>query len=127
MGSERHADRQRRRVDVVEPGWFKLRLTKGGWQVPCRIGFDADRGWYAVIDGCPHSPNDDPWLAEGVSDIHAYGLKIDHEEYEHLLSIKVWAQVHQHDHPALWPQRRIDPAQLRPLFPRKPATWTRPL
>jgi hypothetical protein len=124
MASDRHAEDQRRRVDIVLPGWFKLRLTKGGWQVPCRIGYEGETGWYAVIDGFSHQPNPDPWLAEGVSDVHAYGHKISHTEYEDLLSLKVWAGIHARNHPALWPHRRIDPMQLRPLFPRTQPQWT---
>jgi len=125
VSNPRHAASQARFVDIVEPGYFRLRLVRGGWQVPCRIESTSD-GWQATIDGFTHPANPDPWRAEGVSDIHTYGERIDAKTYSWLLSIKSWAAENNPDHPACWPRRAIDRLNLRPLYPRKPQSWEPP-
>jgi hypothetical protein len=118
---ERHSREQTRRSDVVEPGFYRLRLRRGAWAVPARIVRTDDGEFFAIIDGCEHSPHADPFLAEGVSDVHAYGTKIDEQTYDWLLAVKAHAAAHgPDDHPALNPTRAINPARLSPLQPRTP-------
>jgi hypothetical protein len=124
MSGRRHDPAQARVVDRVEPGFYRMRLARGCWRVPCRILRTDDRlYWFSVIDGFEHEPHASPWIAEGVSMIHTYGEKITQRQYDWLLSIKDWATVHEPDHPSLWPQRRMDPLTLRPLSPRKTPKW----
>lgn len=125
MTNPRHSADQRRAVDVVEPGYFRMRLVRGGWQVPCKIERGA-AGWQATIDGFTHPPDPDPWRAEGVSGIHAYGERIDRQTYSWLLRVKAWAVENHPDHPALEPRRRMEPSRLRPLYPRTSPQWSQP-
>jgi hypothetical protein len=119
MTSELHAARQRRRIDAPEPGYFSMRLVKGGWRVPCRIVHDA-HGWHAEINGEVQPAFPDPYAAPGVSRVHERGLRIDQPTYDRLIALKAYAEAHEPDHPAANPLRAIDPMQLQPIIPRTP-------
>jgi len=122
----RHAPSQARAVDVVTPGYYRMPITRGGWSVPCQIELTTV-GWRATIDGFSHAADLDPWRAEGVSSIHAYGEKIDRATFDWLLEVKAWAAKHNPEHPCLWPRRAIDFGKLRPLYPRRTtAKWESP-
>jgi hypothetical protein len=115
MTTDRHASDQRRRVDQVTPGHFKLRLAKLGWMVPARIVLDWTGRYHAVLDGVTYAGNPDPWSAPHVERIHAYGRAIGAAEYDQLLSLKRWAAAHDPDHPCLHPLQAVDPMTLRPM------------
>jgi hypothetical protein len=109
-------DQRPRNVWPPEPGWFRLRLVRGGWPVPAAIRHTID-GWFAVIDGFQHPPADDPAYAEGISDLWTYGDRIEEHEYEYLLALRAHVLTHEPDHPAANPHRAIQPALLRPILP----------
>ena len=114
MTKDRHHDSQRRESDNPMPGWYRLRLCKQGWPVPCLLTYSRD-GWQATIDGEAQEPHPDPWHAPGVADVHHYGQRISEAEYERLLEAKQWALQHQPGHPCLHPRRPIDRNILKPL------------
>ena len=118
MSADRRHPSQSRRVDQVEKGFYRLRLVKGGWAVPCQIARNLDGDWYAVVDGEMQSANPDPFLASFVGRIHSGGLRISQGEYDHLLALKTWAAVNNLDHPCLRPTWSMDVNALRPILPR---------
>jgi hypothetical protein len=107
----RHTPEQARRVDLVEPGYFKLRLVKNGWQVPAQIAREG-RDWFAVLDGTALGMHRDPFQAEQVARIHEYGTRITLCEYVRLLAQKEWSRDHAPDHPCLFPMRPVTPGTL---------------
>lgn len=97
-----------RRVDVPEPGFFLLRLVKGGVQVAARIIHD-ESGWSAEINGERGPAAADPFEAPGLSKIWTFGLRVDEAEYRYRLDVAQWARAHQPTHPAADPTRPVDP------------------
>ncbi|CAB4149860.1 hypothetical protein UFOVP1433_43 [uncultured Caudovirales phage] len=51
-----------RRVDIPTPGWYRVRLAKGGPWIPCRIA-ETDGLWICFVDGTPTAKAalPDPW------------------------------------------------------------------
>jgi len=113
--TDRHAPSQRRLIWPPSPGWFKLRLVRGGWQVPAMICHHDQIGWWAVLDGEQFAPHDDPAHAPRVSDIWT-GTIIDEATYDWLLAVKAWARQHEPDHPCLSPTKPISHRRLIPHF-----------
>jgi hypothetical protein len=114
MPNARHHPSQARAVWPPSPGFFRMRLTKRGWEVPCAIRHDGN-GWCAVIDGCEHPPAALPEHAEGVSDIWTYGTITDEADYRWRLAVKAHAAAHEPDHPACNPRTAINPLTTRML------------
>lgn len=98
------------------PGYYRLRLVRGGWEVPARLSFD-DGLWTAEIDGVVIAPpHADPVLA-GADQIWHYGRPITELEYRLLHKLKQIVRCTDPSHPAVNPHRPIDPNRLRPLHP----------
>jgi hypothetical protein len=112
------ADDQARRVWPPEPGYFRLRLVKGGWPVGARIGKTEDGLWQAEVDGKLHHPNWNPAYARMVSDIWHYGERIDQATYQRLIDQAAHARAHDPGHPAADPYTPIDRAKLKPIQPK---------
>lgn len=93
----------------VEPGWFRMSLTKGAWKVPCEIAL-----WRGVlvarINGqvAPDGAVDRIWHS---------AERITEAEYKRLLALKDQMRRENPDHPALHPLRAIDPKKLKPIIP----------
>jgi hypothetical protein len=115
MSSERHHDDQRRQVWPPEAGFFRLRLVRKGWAVPCQIVCTDDELWQATIDGEALTAHADPAHAPRVADIWHGGHRIDEAEYLWCLAVKEHAAAHDPDHPALNPRQAISPMRLKPL------------
>jgi hypothetical protein len=101
-----------RRIDVIEPGFFRLRLVKGGWKVPARIEFDEGT-WTVTIDGEARSARD-PYAA-GADYVWTSGEAIEEWQYADLLDLKLWAASAEPTHPCLQPRKRMDPMTLPPV------------
>lgn len=102
-----------RRIDKPRPGWFAMKLVKGGPRVPCRISFDeTTRLWSAEIDGAV-STNADPTLA-GVFRIWLFAMEIEEWVFLNMVDAKARWAVENPDHPCLHPRRRIEPMLMRP-------------
>lgn len=76
---------QRRQIDDPAPGYFTIKLIKGGPRVPARLHMDLT-GYWAEIDGkrCG-AASEDPLQADGVMRVWLYGREIDQVEYAALL------------------------------------------
>jgi hypothetical protein len=116
--NQRHGADQVRAVWPPEPGFFRLRLVRKGWAVPCQI-ICQDGQWQAEVDGVLLPPVAQPEDAGAIGDIWAYGEKITAPVYDWLHKMRRWAAFHDPDHPSLHPRKPINPMTLRPLTPRK--------
>lgn len=103
-----------RAVWPPEPGFFALKLVRNGWLVPARIGFDGVR-WHAEIDGTIHPAHTDPALAPEVARIWTSGARVDEADYRWRFAVKAHALAHDPAHPALCPDKAMNPNTLRPL------------
>jgi hypothetical protein len=102
-----------RRIDQPEPGFFTMRLVRGGWQVPCAIAYDEASGlWTATVDGEAKS-HIDPQTA-GVLLIWERGVRIEEWRFRDLEALKAWARGNDPTHPCLSPRHRINPMALTP-------------
>ena len=97
-----------------QPGFFRLRLVRKGWAVPCSIAHDEQTGrWTTTIDGTATGAIDP--VDAGVFRVWLYGKPIEHWQYADLLALKLWATTADPDHPCLHPRRAIDPMRLAPV------------
>ena len=106
-----------RAVWPPEPGFFKLRLVRGGWQVPARIVCGGDGLWFAIIDGVSFQPAEDPLHAPGIDKIWHGGTVTTESDYDYLNALRDAAKRWQPQHPACNPDKPINPSLLRPIAP----------
>lgn len=111
-------DQEPRRVDVPEPGFFAIRLVKGGPKVAATIERDAAGVWSTTIDGVRQSgaAHTDPALAEGVFRIWHYGERITEAEHRYLIDFAAYVRVHVPDAPEANPTQPIVIGRLLPAF-----------
>ena len=103
-----------RRVDRPEPGYFELRLVRGGPLVGARIVHE-DGLWSAWIDGeLADEPAPQPSLA--VFRIWHGGSSCDRSIYDFRLAVKSWAMANDPSHPSMQPNAVIDLGSRRSLF-----------
>ena len=105
-----------RPVDTPEPGYFLMRLVRGGPHVPAQIIQHADGQWQAVIDGEARGSHPDPAYAVDVFRIWHSGARTTSDEYHHRLRMKSWAQKNMPEHPAANPRKAITLTKLPPLI-----------
>ena len=112
---------QNRVYDDPKPGFFKVRMVKGGSWVGAKIeygpGNDPETGepldrsyqWYVEINGEPAgSPSPDPWLADGIERVWVYGKRITEEEFNYLIDDRAWAAEHAQHLPEAQPKKKVD-------------------
>ena len=103
---------ERRYIDRPEPGYYKTRLVRGGWEVGVRIFVEADR--LAIeIDGERCDRKGQPF------DVYAEWpwLRPDTEaNFRFLARTREWANLYEPEHPAANPWRPIDLSRLPPRF-----------
>lgn len=105
-----------RHVDEPQPGFFELRLVRGGPKVAGQIVLQDGR-WHAVINGERQGePVADPLCSRAVMKLWHHARPIDEAAYRYLLAKKDWAEQHQPDHPAARPNRPIQLTAMRSLF-----------
>lgn len=104
-----------RRVDEPRPGYFMIRLVRGGPPVAAAICHDA-KGWYVIIDGVEKRPAPEPWDAEDMSRVWHYGREVPEEEYRFRVATAEHARVHDPSHPAAKPDQAVDFLNSKPVF-----------
>lgn len=107
-----------RRVDQPEPGYFRIRLVKGGPWVAATIERDQHGVWSAIIDnqrssGAAHT---DPALATDVFRIWHYGERITPAEHAYLVERAAYCRLHMPDAPEANPTQPITIGRLPPAF-----------
>ena len=105
-----------RQVDDPRPGFFELRLVRGGPMVAGRIVHENGL-WHAVINGEKQGePHPDPAQAAGVMRLWHGGHRITESLYSFRLSLKAWATAHDPSHPAANPHQVISLATRQSVF-----------
>lgn len=129
-----------RRIDQIVPGFYEVRLVKGGPPVAARIAFlppddpvtgeALDRSlrfrlWLAerevTDDGEP--TRKDPatgrtrvGFLDRLWNVALTGRAIDEHRYRYLLETHSWEVEHRPDLPAANPRERVDLGRVKPLF-----------
>lgn len=123
-GADRHIERP-------TAGTYSIKLVKGGPRVPVKIELTEEGRWLATVNGKAQSY---AYTAEEVETtvmitlldgrlsshpfvkLLAYADPIDESEYERLLDLRAWAEVHAPWHPCLRPNEPIDLTKLPSLW-----------
>lgn len=95
------------------PGFYLVRLVRGGPQVGASITHD-ETGWSCQIDGVHSGPVADPVLLEDIEKIHTYGRFTTEAEVKFRLGLKRYDEIYRPNSPAANPRRAIDPATFIP-------------
>lgn len=119
------ANTEVRHIDRPQPGFFKLRMCRGGAWSFFRIAYGP------AADPETGTPMDRPWLwevwqdglqigraspdpvAAGVMPIWIGGLPITEAEYRAGCARAIWAREHRPDLPEARPERRADLVTMR--------------
>jgi hypothetical protein len=101
------APQSTRQSDKPTPGFYVLRLIKGGPWVGGEIRL-SEAQWSAQIDGIWEGPSANPWLLPKLVQLHHYGKFSTESEVQFRIGAKRWAQIHSPSHAAANPKRPID-------------------
>lgn len=104
-----------RPIDNPQPGYFALRLVRGGPKVGAQIVHENGI-FYAVIDGMQKLGSDDPHLADQVDRIWTWGEFISESEYRYLVERSAWAKKYDPNSPLANPTQPINLLAIPPLF-----------
>ena len=99
-----------------QPGWFTLRLVRGGPSVTATIAC-TDGLWQATVNGKPCQAHTDPAQADQVYRVWHGGVRVPQEEYRYLEAVRAWAMRAMPSHPMLHPFQPVDVNLLAPLVP----------
>lgn len=110
-----------------QPGFFRLRLVKGGPFVPSRIwrgccctvngGYtNAQHRWRDTCDRYPPLQGEINGSPADPQRIWDSGWPITNPEFDHLTAVRNWAETHAPAAPEANPRRRIDLHTMPPLF-----------
>ncbi len=86
------------------PGYYRLKLVRGGWGVPCLITHQ-DGLWQATIDGQEFGAVEDPLSSDELVSIWTWGRQSSEQEYRYLTALRQSAPP---DHPCHHPDRPIN-------------------
>lgn len=111
-----HEDRTPRPVDVPVPGFFRVRMAKGGPWVPARI-MHEDGLWLVLIDGEQTSAAAmaEPWKVPRMEWV-AFSNRIDEAQYRTLLTAR---QALPADHPLKDATRPVDMRAAGSVYTRR--------
>ena len=104
-----------RRTDQPQPGWYTIRLCKGGPPVGAQIIRDDDGNWWCSIDDVTYGPNTDPFQIDALTQVHAYGQEVTEAEFRYRIELGRWARQHAPSHPAANPRRPVNSDILTPF------------
>lgn len=118
----KYAGEAPRQVDQPEPGFFKLRLARGGPWVPARIwygppidpitGEDLDRSPRLQAQTFDFEPTAD---FVRICKVWTHGVRIDEAEYDFMRASIAYAKAHRPSDPIANPFRTVDVASLPPV------------
>ena len=103
-----------------EPGFYRVRLIRGGPWVAARISYGPppdpetgeplDRSWFwtVEIDGQLYADPSPSWRRAGVDRVWLFGEKITEAEYDYLLAMRHHAVTHEPALPAAQPDKPVD-------------------
>jgi hypothetical protein len=99
--------RSTRQSDLPTPGYYVLRLIKGGPFVGGEIRLVGGE-WSAMIDGDWEGPSANPWLLPRLVQLHHYGKFSTESEVQFRIGQRRWAMIYAPSHSAANPRRAID-------------------
>lgn len=100
--------------DTPLPGFYRLKLIRGGPWVPAQIKHD-EGGWQTMLDGKWSNQSTDPWLLPDMERIHFGGRDTTEAEVNFMLARKRHAEVYEPDSPAANPRKAIDLDKIIPF------------
>lgn len=119
----RFAGEAPRPVDRPRPGFFRLRLVKGGPYVPARLWIGPpldpetreplDRSHRPMVQIADFPATDHP---DRVERVWLYGETISAERFQAMRVRAAWARLHQPDAPIANPLAPVDVSTMRPPF-----------
>ena len=116
-----------RRIDQVQPGYYRYRQVKGGPWLPAtvtiedgmiyvveaderlKLGISADSYEKLLIDAVMIGEA----FANPLIRVIWFGTLIEQPEYQQMLDLIAWAREHQPDHPILHPDKPINVREVR--------------
>lgn len=104
-----------RRTDQPLPGYYTLRLCRGGPPVAAQIVRDDNGQWWAMVDDVWTGPVEDPFTLEMIDQIHSYGQEASESEVRYRIDLKRWAVAYAPMHPAANPRRPVNSDVLLPF------------
>lgn len=110
--------RRDNRLESPEPGYFTVKLCRGGPKLPCRIVHENCL-WWAEVNGERHLAAADPEQSETVLRVWQHGERSDASEFDYLNALREWARASQPEHPLLHPLRSVAQSltHLPPVIP----------
>lgn len=103
-----------RTSDTPQPGFYLIRLVRGGPWVAAQIAH-AEDGWTVSIDGVTEGPSLDPWALSNMERVHWGGRETTEAEVRYRLALKHHAATYEPDAPAANPKRPVDLDKLTPF------------
>lgn len=104
-----------RQSDRPEPGYYLLRLVRGGSWVPAQITHSEVEGWRVMINGAWEGPAHDPWSLPNMERVHWGGRVTTAEDVAFRLARKAHAEIYAPDDAAANPTKKIDLDKLIPF------------
>ena len=104
-----------RRTDRPQPGFYTLRLVRGGPPVGAEIIHDENGQWWCSVDDVLYGPAADPFQIDALCQVHAYGQDASEAEVRYRVNLKRWAVAYSPSHPSANPRRPINSDQLLPF------------
>ena len=107
-----------RRIERPEPGFFRLKLTRGGpWVAaiifqPCPIEFEPET--FQAVDRVYHLQAEIDGRPVDLSRIWGYGRRVSMAEYLYLKATSAWARQYAPKAPEANPRQAIDFDSLAP-------------
>lgn len=89
---------EKRTINVPQPGFWMVRLVKGGPYVPARIWHDGDALRAEIIDE-PVDP---------ITIWHGRGETIDGEAWQHQIDEIAWLRAHRPNNPRCHPRQPVN-------------------
>ena len=104
-----------RRTDRPQPGFYILRLVRGGPPVGAEIIRDDDGNWWCSVDDVLYGPNADPFQIDALANVHAYGQEATEAEVRYRIDLGRWARQFAPNHAAANPRRPVNSDTLVPF------------
>jgi hypothetical protein len=114
-----------KRISDPVPGFFKIKLVRGGPYVAARLefgpGVDPETGeeldrsymWTATVAGkVPRLPSPDPVKA-GAMNVWLHGIEITEADYRYLIDSQAWELAHG----TVEPRKATDLSKMKPITP----------
>ncbi len=108
------------RIDKPEPGYFRMRLVKGGPWVgaiifrPCPIEMHPET--FQAVDRWPHLQAEVDGKPAGVDRVWTSGRRVPMAEYLFLRDDRAWAREYAPQSPEANPRQPVNLGALLPIF-----------